>query len=58
MKTTSDIQLSQDKLESQNAPEANKLALMDKQLQLEVRKLEQKDKEMVNNRDIAEVNKN
>ena len=58
MKTTSDIQLSQDKLESQNNSDASKLALMDKQLQLEVRRLDQKDKEIANNRYIAEVNKN
>lgn len=58
MKTNSDIQLNQDKLESQNATDSNKLALMDKQLQIELRKLDQKDKEMANNRYIAEVNKN
>ena len=58
MKTNSDIQLSQDKLESQNNSDASKLALMDKQLQLEVRRLDQKDKEIANNRYIAEVNKN
>jgi hypothetical protein len=58
MKTNSDIQLNQDKPDSQNNSDANKLALMDKQLQVELRKLDQKDKEMANNRYIAEVNKN
>lgn len=58
MKTNSDIKLNEDKLKSKNDLEANKLAMIDKKLQLEVRKLDQKDREMINDRYIAEVNKN
>ena len=58
MKTNSDIQLNQDKLSLQKESESNKLSLMEKQLQVELKKFEQKDKEMMNNRYIAEINRN
>jgi hypothetical protein len=58
MKTNSDIQLNQDKLESQKSTDNSKLALLDEQLRLETRKLDQKDREINNSRYIAEINKN
>jgi hypothetical protein len=58
MKTNNDIQVSQDKLQSQKSTEQSKLAIMEEQLRLETRKLEQKDRQMNNDRYIAEINKN
>lgn len=58
LKTNSDIQINQDKLESQKSADSKKLALLEEQLRLETRKLEQKDREIANNRYIAEINKN
>jgi hypothetical protein len=58
MKTNNDIQISQDKLQSQKSTDASKLALLEEQLRLETRKLEQKDREIANTRYIAEINKN
>jgi hypothetical protein len=58
MKTNNDIQVSQDKLQSQKSAEQSKLAILEEQLRLETRKLEQKDRQMINDRYIAETNKN
>lgn len=58
MKTSNDIQISQDKLRSQKSTEQSKLAILEEQLKLETRKLEQKDRQMANDRYIAERNKN
>jgi hypothetical protein len=58
MKTNNDIQVSQDKLQSQKSTEQSKLAILEEQLRLETRKLEQKDRQMNNDRYIAEINKN
>lgn len=58
MKTTNDIQISQDKLQTQKSNDSQKLALLEEQLRLETRKLDQKDKEITNSRYIAEINKN
>ena len=58
IKTNNDIQISQDKLQSQKSTDASKLALLEEQLRLETRKLEQKDREIANARYIAEINKN
>ena len=58
MKTTNDIQISQDKLESQKSIDSQKLALLEEQLRLDTRKLDQKDREITNSRYIAEINKN
>jgi hypothetical protein len=58
MKTNNDIQISQDKLQSQKSADSQKLSLMDEQLKIETRKLDQKDREIINSRYIAEINKN
>lgn len=58
MKTTNDIQISQDKLQSQNSIDSKKLSLLEEQLKIQTRKIEQKDREIANSRYIAEINKN
>lgn len=58
IKTNHDMQINEDKLENQKSTDSAKLSLLDEQLKLEAKKLEQKDREIANNRYIAEINKN
>jgi hypothetical protein len=58
MKASNDIEVNNMKLEQQSNVDFKKLDLLEKDLQLKVRQLDQKDKELMNNRYIAEINKN
>lgn len=58
IKMGSDMQMSQEKLEHSKTIDKKKLEMMEKQLALEIRKMEQKDREISNNLTIAVVNKN
>lgn len=58
MKTNSDISISENKLEIAKQQNAEKLDVMNKELQIKLKELEQKDRKMMNERYIAEINKN
>jgi hypothetical protein len=58
LKTNSDIELGQKKLDMQKDQENIKLSSMSKDLELKLKELDHKDRKLVNDRYIAEVNKN
>ena len=58
LKTNSDIELGQKKLDIQKDQDNIKLSSMSKDLELKLKELDHKDRKLVNDRYIAEVNKN
>lgn len=58
LKTNNDIELGNEKLELQKDQDSKKLEFMDKELQLKLKDLEHKDRKLMNDRYIAEINKN
>jgi hypothetical protein len=58
LKTNSDIELGQKKLDIQKEQDNIKLSSMNKELELKLKELDHKDRKLVNDRYIAEVNKN
>jgi len=58
LKTNSDIESSNKKLDLQQQELSTKAEMMNKNLEIQLKKLEQKDREMMNDRYISEINKN
>lgn len=57
-KNESDIQINQAKLENSKAMDSKKLQLLKEQVDLEVKKFEQRERQMQNDRYISQINKN